>query len=141
MGGDLPWRAYWALAHPHEYALIFGSPIPGYAAPAGTDAPASRVPLLLGDLLGDLMSGSSYDAAAHNQASIAVQRAMDPVRAMMPRGVPSDLMARGVMAWTCVFSVVSFEVFGRYHNVLADSEAFFVHEIRQLAAMVGLAPA
>jgi len=29
----------WAVAHPHEYALIFGSPIPGYAAPPGTIGP------------------------------------------------------------------------------------------------------
>jgi AcrR family transcriptional regulator len=131
----------WALAHPHEYALIFGSPIPGYAAPTGTVAPASRVPLLLGDLLGDLMSGNSYDAAAHSQPSIAVQRAIDPVRAMMPRGVPSGLMARGIIAWTCLFGAVSFEVFGHHHNVIADPEAFFAHEIRQLATLVGLAPA
>src|SRR5215471_7951252 len=24
----------WALAHPHEYALVYGSPVPGYQAPA-----------------------------------------------------------------------------------------------------------
>src|ERR1700753_3303628 len=30
----------WAIAHPHEYALIYGSPVPGYQAPAETIAPA-----------------------------------------------------------------------------------------------------
>ena len=30
----------WALAHPNEYALIYGSPVPGYAAPADTVRPA-----------------------------------------------------------------------------------------------------
>lgn len=37
----------WALAHPHEYALIYGSPVPGYAAPQATVGPASRVALVL----------------------------------------------------------------------------------------------
>ena len=37
----------WALAHPQEYALIYGSPVPGYAAPTDTIAPASRVPTVL----------------------------------------------------------------------------------------------
>src|SRR5690348_13608846 len=37
----------WAVAHPHEYALIFGSPVPGYSAPQDTIDPAARVPLLL----------------------------------------------------------------------------------------------
>ncbi|MEM7288279.1 MAG: TetR/AcrR family transcriptional regulator, partial [Actinomycetota bacterium] len=36
------WRAIahavrgWALAHPHEYALIYGTPVPGYEAPEDT---------------------------------------------------------------------------------------------------------
>ena len=33
----------WALAHPNEYALIYGSPVPGYVAPADTVPPATRV--------------------------------------------------------------------------------------------------
>src|ERR1700704_5827414 len=31
----------WALGHPHEYALIYGSPVPGYTAPLDTVGPAS----------------------------------------------------------------------------------------------------
>jgi AcrR family transcriptional regulator len=131
----------WAVARPHEYALIFGSPIPGYAAPPGTIAPASRVPLLLGDLLGDLTSGPSYDPRAHPEPSVAVQRAIDPVRPMMPDGVPSDLIVRGLMAWTYLFGAVSFEVFGHRHNVVLDPEAFFDHEVRRLAGMLGLVSA
>src|SRR5689334_22940376 len=30
----------WALTHPHEYALPYGSPVPGYPAPEDTVAPA-----------------------------------------------------------------------------------------------------
>jgi AcrR family transcriptional regulator len=130
----------WAVAHPHEYALIFGSPIPGYAAPPGTVAPASRVPLLLGDLLGDLRSERSYDAGAHPEPPAAVRRAIDPVRSTVPEGVPSDLIVRGLMAWTYLFGAVSFEVFGHRHNVIADHEVFFDHEVRRLAAMLGLGP-
>lgn len=37
----------WGLARPHEYALIYGSPVPGYVAPEETAEPAARVPLLL----------------------------------------------------------------------------------------------
>ena len=37
----------WALAQPHRYALLYGSPIPGYAAPATTIEPAGRVVLAL----------------------------------------------------------------------------------------------
>jgi hypothetical protein len=96
------------------------------------------VPLLLGDLLGDLMSEESYDSGALPEPSSAIQRAIAPVRATMPKGVPSELMVRGLMAWTYLFGAVSFEVFGHRHNVIADPEAFFDYEVRRLAGMVGL---
>src|SRR4051812_34165194 len=43
----------WALANPHEYALLYGSPVPGYAAPQDTVPPASRVPVLISGILRD----------------------------------------------------------------------------------------
>ncbi len=53
------WRAAcravrgWALAHPHEYALVYGSPVPGYAAPESTIGPAARVGELLCRIVAD----------------------------------------------------------------------------------------
>src|SRR5690242_8975213 len=47
------WRALcnavrdWARAHPHEYALVYGTPVPGYQAPQDTVEPAARVALVL----------------------------------------------------------------------------------------------
>ena len=32
-----------ALARPHEYALLYGTPVVGYAAPQTTIEPATRV--------------------------------------------------------------------------------------------------
>src|SRR3981189_932442 len=37
----------WAGAHPQQYALVYGSPVPGYQAPTDTVDPASRVSLVL----------------------------------------------------------------------------------------------
>jgi len=128
----------WAVAHPHEYALIFGSPIPGYAAPPDTVGPAERVPVLLSALLGDLMADGTYDPTTHAEPSAAVRRGLDPVRTTVPSVVPADLLVRGLMAWTYLFGAVSFEVFGHRHNVVGDYEVFFDHEVRLLASMLGL---
>jgi len=43
----------WGLAHPYEYALIYGSPVPGYVAPDDTIAAASRTSLVLTGILAD----------------------------------------------------------------------------------------
>src|SRR3954447_20206803 len=57
----------WAKEHPHEYALLYGSPVPGYEAPPDTVPAASRVGVLLGTVLGD--------AAA---AGLLPQRSVEP---------------------------------------------------------------
>src|SRR6266568_2209402 len=46
------WRD-WALANPAEYALIHGSPVPGYAAPQDTVGPASRRFLVIAAIIRD----------------------------------------------------------------------------------------
>ena len=33
----------WALGHPHEWGLVFGAPVPGYAAPQATVVPYARL--------------------------------------------------------------------------------------------------
>lgn len=43
----------WALRHPAEYTLLYGSPVPRYAAPADTTALAQRVALTLTGILTD----------------------------------------------------------------------------------------
>ncbi len=47
----------WALAHPHEYALLYGTPIPGYAAPADTVAPGIRPSLALLSVVREAAAG------------------------------------------------------------------------------------
>src|SRR3954452_19035806 len=42
-----------ALAAPHQWALIYGSPVPGYQAPQDTVGPAIRVIMLIGSIVRD----------------------------------------------------------------------------------------
>lgn len=125
----------WALSHPHEYALIFGSPVPGYDAPQDTIGPASRIPLLLTRILRERRS--AFDGADAAEVRLA-KSAIAPLRAGMGSDVPDALMARGLTAWLALFGAVSMELFGHLHNVVADSPSvrkrFFDQEMRNLAA-------
>jgi AcrR family transcriptional regulator len=129
----------WAVAHPHAYALIFGSPIPGYVAPQDTVPPAQRVPMILVGLLSELVTADGYDATSAEPLPPDVHRSLDPVAPMIPDGVPRDLLARGIMAWTYLFGAVSAEMFGHRHNVVEDKRAFFDHEVRRLARALDIA--
>ncbi|MBL8931747.1 MAG: TetR/AcrR family transcriptional regulator [Kineosporiaceae bacterium] len=132
----------WALAHPHEHALIFGSPVPGYAAPQTTIVPAARVPRLLIGLLVEGVRRGRIDPAALPALGTEVVAALGPVRGDVPLEVPDELLARGILAWTLLVGAVSFELFGHTHNVVDDDahlrEAFFTDQVRRAADLVGL---
>jgi len=52
----------WARANPQEYALIYGSPVPGYRAPRETVGPASRVPLAFAGIIRTALSVGEFAA-------------------------------------------------------------------------------
>jgi AcrR family transcriptional regulator len=54
----------WALAHPHEYSLVYGSPVPGYQAPEQTAGPATRVAAVLGKIISDAQVSGVLDPPA-----------------------------------------------------------------------------
>jgi len=130
----------WALAHPHEYALIYGSPVPGYAAPVDTIAPASRVPIVLVTILVDLTEAGLSPQAA--ELTPAVHASIAPIQSFVDGRITDDLMLRGLAAWSGLFGAVSFELYGHLHNVVADGvkarKAYFDHQMRQVAAGLGL---
>ena len=132
----------WALAHPNEYALIYGSPVPGYVAPADT---VRRPP-------------GYYPAASHHRrrhgggpgpggghperGDSPAAGVLAPIRSYLPPGVPAPLVQRALMVWTNLFGVVSFELFGQLHSVVAeepgDRDAFFTECIRRWFAFTAI---
>jgi AcrR family transcriptional regulator len=134
----------WALAHPNEYALIYGSPVPGYVAPPDTIAPASRVANLLVRILVEAtVGGSLAPAISADQVSDTDRSALTPIRSFIGVEVPDALIQRGLMVWTALYGTVSFELFGQLHNVVGeepgDREVFFAECIRRWAQQIGIA--
>ncbi|HZN75356.1 MAG TPA: TetR/AcrR family transcriptional regulator [Micromonosporaceae bacterium] len=128
----------WALVNPAEYALIYGSPVPGYRAPEDTIEPAGRPTVVLGSILADgVASGALRDGHAERLPK-AVRAELKNVREAAFPAVPEPLLLRGMTAWAALFGAVSFELFGRYQNVLEDVAPFFDHQMRQMATYVGL---
>jgi AcrR family transcriptional regulator len=139
----------WALDRPHEYALIYGSPVPGYRAPEATIGPAARVPLaFVGVLAAAITSGEvTADAArsadaltsalADQAAALSAALALDP-SAAGATVMPPDMLVRAVMAWTQLFGMISFELFGQFVGSFEPADAFFAHTIAQSATFVGL---
>ena len=59
----------------------------------------------------------------------------------LPEGATGEAVAgRAIMAWTSLFGLISFELFGHTHNVVADHERYFAVTIDRLATQLGLGP-
>jgi len=129
----------WALANPHEYALVYGSPVPGYRAPEQTVAPAARAATVLGKIIGDARRDGVLAQPA-GLPPVPESFAVDASRlreSILP-GVPGSVAAGALAAWAGVFGLVSFELFGQFENVVTDREAFFSHAAASLGLLVGL---
>jgi AcrR family transcriptional regulator len=130
----------WARASPHEYALLYGSPVPGYHAPQDTVGPATRVTALLGALLVDGAASGVLRAPAGEWLSPIVHTEMIRIADTSFPGVPAALMARGLVVWTELFGAVSFDIFNRLEGIIVDRDAWFDHQITALTRYVGLHP-
>jgi AcrR family transcriptional regulator len=133
----------WALANPNEYALIYGSPVPGYVAPTDTIGPASRVSSLLVQILADAAARGLSMPAEGDPQPPDLEAALIPVRAALPPDVTGPAIMTGLTVWAALFGVISFELFGQFKNVVGDGpgdrEAFFGQCVERWARQLGIA--
>lgn len=167
------WRAVtgalrgWALARPAEYALLYGSPVPGYAAPSDTVGPASRPVVVLGRILSHAAAVGALTQPPHTppegphtppegpagaptdarpDTSADASAALPPalladvrrIADLVAPEVSEIVMARGLLAWTQLFGAISFELFGRLDNAIGARDEWFDHQMRVLADFIGL---
>lgn len=104
----------WALADPARWALLYGSPVPGYAAPGEqTVEPGTRIPALL----------LRECAAAHSEGRIrddlptpttGVADDMIAIRDEFGIDTPEAVLAASTTLWAVLVGAISLETFGQY---------------------------
>ncbi|MEV5508505.1 TetR/AcrR family transcriptional regulator [Streptomyces orinoci] len=128
----------WALAHPHEYALIYGSPVPGYQAPEATIEPAGRVALALVAIARDAHAAGRLKELQVPPAPPVVCTDLERLTAEYALGLPAPVAAALVASWAQLFGLIGFELFGQFNNVVEARDAFFAHSVRGLAHQIGI---
>ena len=131
------WRAVagairaWAVTNPSEYALLFGTPVPGYMAPEDTIGPASRYTLVLIGILADLeAAGTRYEGPV--PAPLAAD--LTALRDFLGVTVSNEALAVGMGAWAAVMGAITLELFGHLHNVVDTPGALFDAVVEHHAA-------
>ncbi|NQU38305.1 MAG: TetR/AcrR family transcriptional regulator [Actinobacteria bacterium] len=116
----------WSLANRHEFFLIYGTPVPGYAAPTDTIEPASRIGTLL---IGLMLEAAPESSGERSHLSVAANAASEmalalaPIRRQMPPDISEAGLLRGLGTFSAMFGAISFELSGQLHNVVDDSVA------------------
>ena len=128
----------WALAHPHEYALLYGSPVPGYQAPKDTVPAASRVGVVLGRILGDAArAGRLPDGSGERDPGLVSDDAVAVLGGDHP-AIDEDVRVRALLAWSALYGTISFELFGHFVGSVEDADRYFDRVMADLAALIGL---
>ncbi|WP_107428740.1 TetR/AcrR family transcriptional regulator [Streptomyces kebangsaanensis] len=129
----------WSFDNPAEFALIYGSPVPGYHAPQDTVPPAARTPAVLAGIVRSALQAGELTPP---------RRAVPGPPLLLPQavelfgGVPeapfSDIVERGIVLWSNLIGLLVFQVFSRTHDSVRDESAFFDFAIAVAAEGVGL---
>ena len=125
----------WALSHPSDYGLIFGTPVPGYDAPDDTTAPARRHVEPLLQLLDDAHR-AGHRALITTPSTRAFAKEYTHVRARLGHDVPDEMLLAGLSAWATMFGAISFEIFGHVDTMFLDPGVHYSALITMLGEQV-----
>ncbi len=122
----------WALAHPADYALIYGSPVPDYKAPQDTVGPAARTTDVIIKLLTEIKP-------VRTGKEPPVPAILHEELAKLGVSAPDHHLLKGITAWIQLFGLINFELFGRLNNLIEHSRReLFDHQLRVMARHIGL---
>jgi hypothetical protein len=127
----------WAVAHPASWALLYGSPVPGYHAPAErTVGPGTRV---IGALFDAVAAGIATGDIKLTNHPVSQPTSSDFERLRQEFGFPGDdaVIAKCFAVWAGVVGAISLEVFGQYGaDTLSDVRTVFDTQMRVLVAVL-----
>lgn len=110
----------WGVTHPHRFGLLYGDPIPGYAAPpGGVTVEAMR-------RVGEALGAPVIDAYVHGRLRPVEPPGplADRLASGMPEfgghAIPPSLSALLLLLWGRLHGQVSLEVFGHHAWLFPD---------------------
>lgn len=132
----------WAVAQPHRYLLIEGTPVPGYTAPPDTLDSARAV---LGPFLPCFATGEPSPAVRPLVGQMAAWTAQDAAvaawaRSGVPEGAEGTALAGAVLVWSQVHGAVGLEVSGQFGGMGHDGATLLDAQIDTLADAFALEP-
>jgi AcrR family transcriptional regulator len=130
----------WGVDHPHEWALVYGTPVPGYEAPQATVGPAQRVTRAFVGIVADAADVGALHPPCIDPARVPTKLAgeLRRIAAELDVALTVDDFVRLITAWSQLFGMVSFELFGQTTGAITAHEELFVATATTSGELVGL---
>jgi AcrR family transcriptional regulator len=127
----------WATEQPASWALLYGSPVPGYHAPSErTVGPGTRV---VGALFDSIAAGIACGDVPMTEITVPQSLSSDFDRLRAEFDFPGDdsAVAKCFAVWAALVGAISLEVFGQYGaDTLTEPAAIFDTQVRLLIDML-----
>lgn len=130
----------WARLHRGEFALIFGSPLPGL-----TDDPRDvadecgrQFAAVYFALFQELWTRNPFPVPAPEEIDPGLRGQLERFGAIIGSDLPLGAILRFLRCWTKMYGAVSMEVFGHIGFALEDPAPMFDLTLAELAADLGL---
>lgn len=132
----------WAVAHPIDFQLIYGNPIPGYVAPRDVTVPAvvRGFAIIVGLIDSLLKAGEADPQPPYNSVPPETAAYMQDI--IERDGYPVTVLAfyMGIVGWTQLHGVIMLEMFNHLQPAVGDVAAYYHGQVLNLLRVMGVKP-
>ncbi len=130
----------WAIAHPVDFQLIYGNPIPGYVAPAEITVPLARRPFngLIRHFLEAYRSGELIIPIQYTLVPATISAHLAVWLPEAGYDLPEPLLCLLMSTWARMHGMVMLEIFEHMGPVVGDCAAFYRYELGAFLQQLGL---
>ena len=130
----------WAIAHPQDYALIFGMPIPGYKAPEEiTKPPAKRaMDVFISLLAAAEQDGKLNPAPAYAAPPAALEAQLRAWAATYQLAASVPVLYLALAGWGRLHGLVLLEIFNHLDHIVEKKGDLYRAEVQALIEQAGI---
>jgi AcrR family transcriptional regulator len=130
----------WALAHPIDFQLLYGNPIPNYIQPTEVTYPPARRSFLVtaGIFTTALESGEIDLPVQYRDLPPALEQSLLDLTQVEGHDLPLPALYLTATAWVKIHGHIMLELFNLIQPVIGDVDEFFQYELQLFLEQIGL---
>lgn len=130
----------WVLAHPIDFQLIYGNPIPDYQAPEEVTGPVAANATAIGliTLQQAIDRGVVRPPQTYTDLPEDVRSTLVVPGELNGHPVSPVVIYLSTMVWGAMQGLISLELFGHIQSMTSDPAAFYRHQMRDLLRRIGV---